>query len=125
MRREPSYTESANCEALYGKDGAGRGHQLNITAEIDLTLQLDCKCIRVPVFVQPDSSQMCLLGMNAIPLLGIRVICADGKVLCGELEQARDSSPELIMVSLSETAEVLEPPTCSEGQSSYGSHHSQ
>ena len=33
----------------------------------------------VPVFVQPNSEQQCLLGMNAIPLLRIEVKHSDGE----------------------------------------------
>ena len=64
---------------LYGKDGKKGGKELVITAEVPLTLTLGDKTVSVPVFVQPDSVQACLLGINAIPLLGISVLQQDGK----------------------------------------------
>ena len=80
---------------LFGKDGADGGHQLEIVAQLDVTLELDDKRVSVPVFVQPNSSQICLLGMNAIPHLGIKVTRANGEVLCdqpeGDLRIARVS----------------------------------
>ena len=44
-----------------------------------LTIELKLKTVNVPVFVQPDSEQCCLLGMNAIPLFGIEVRHCDGE----------------------------------------------
>lgn len=45
-----------------------------------------------PVFVQPDSDIQCLLGMNMIPFLGIRVERANGEVIVEPT--ALESSPE-------------------------------
>ena len=42
---------------------------------------MDGVCVTVPVFVQPDSEQACLLGMNVIPHLGIKLVRANGKPL--------------------------------------------
>ena len=64
---------------LYGKDGQKRGKKLVITAQITLVLSLGDRSVQVPVFVQPDSEQACLLGINAIPHLGINVSHSDGK----------------------------------------------
>ncbi len=65
---------------LYGKDGQKGGKQLLvITAQITLVLSLGDRSVQVPVFVQPDSEQSCLLGINAIPHLGINVSHSDGK----------------------------------------------
>ena len=64
---------------LYGKDGETRGKQLVITAQFPLVLSFGDRSVRVPVFVQPDSDQACLLGINAIPLLGINVLQDSGK----------------------------------------------
>ena len=36
------------------------------------------KSVTVPVFVQPDSEQACLLGMNALPFVGIEVRDSNG-----------------------------------------------
>lgn len=54
---------------LYGKDGEKGGRELLNTAQIPLILSLGEKSVSVPVFVQPDSNQACLLGINVIPLL--------------------------------------------------------
>ena len=35
--------------------------------------------VRVPVLVQPESEYACLIGMNAIPLLGIALSHQDGE----------------------------------------------
>lgn len=71
----------------------------------------------MPVSVQPDSSQMCLLGMNAIPWLGIKVTSGNGKVLCGisnsddNVGQSECAEPE--------TRRVHEPRTVSQFCSYY------
>lgn len=56
----------------YGKDGKAGG-----------TLNFEADGISVPVimFIQPDSHQPCLLGMNAIPGLGLTILNARGKPL--------------------------------------------
>lgn len=66
---------------LYGKDGKAGGRRLHITAQLQVTLEADCKSTCVSVFIQPDSEQMCLLGMNAIPSLGITMLRANGEPL--------------------------------------------
>ena len=53
---------------LYGKDGK---RELVITARTNLTVKAEGKLACVPVFIQPDSDQLCLLGMNAAPSLGL------------------------------------------------------
>jgi hypothetical protein len=35
----------------------------------------------VPTFIQPESEQKCLIGMNIIPFLGITICRANGKPL--------------------------------------------
>ena len=42
---------------------------------------MDGRSANVPVFVQPDSEQCCLLGMNAISSLGIHVVRSTGEAL--------------------------------------------
>ena len=66
---------------LYGKDGRDGGHELYITAQVDLPLQADGVSVTVPVFVQPNSAQECLLGMNAAPLLGLKFLDSKGRPL--------------------------------------------
>ena len=63
---------------LYGKDGKGGGRELTITAELQLSVEADCKSTCVSVFIQPKSEQKCVFGMNAILFLGISVIRANG-----------------------------------------------
>ncbi len=58
---------------LYGKGGADGRRELVITAQVPLQFTLGDRSVSVPVFVQPDSEQTCLLGINAIPALGIDV----------------------------------------------------
>lgn len=40
---------------LFGKDGAGSGHELTITAQLQLKIEADGESAFVPVFVQPQS----------------------------------------------------------------------
>lgn len=62
---------------LYGKSGS----TLEITAMVDLTFSADGFEVTVPVFIQPDSAQDCLLGMNTLPQLGVKVHRANGEPL--------------------------------------------
>ena len=62
---------------LYGKSGS----TLEITAMVDLTFLADGFEVTVPVFIQRDSAQDCLLGMNTLPQLGVKVHCANGEPL--------------------------------------------
>ena len=66
---------------LFGKDGEGGGKELTITAQIEVDIEADGECVRVPVFVQPQSGQECLLGMNVIPALGLVITRANGEAL--------------------------------------------
>ena len=45
------------------------GNPILITAQVPLTLRVDGRVTSVPVFIQPDSEQECLLGSNALPAL--------------------------------------------------------
>ena len=66
---------------LFGKDRRVGSHELNITAQVTLTVEADGVSIPVVLFVQPDSSQACLLGMNAAPAVGLRFLDAKGQPL--------------------------------------------
>ena len=66
---------------LYGKDGPKGGPELLVTAETNLTLMADGKTVLIPVFIQPGSSQACLLGMNAAQPLGLLFLDSRGKPL--------------------------------------------
>ena len=57
------------------------GHPLNVTAQVLFTLAVDGRSTTVPVFVQPDSEQECLLGSNVLLSLGITVTRANGEAL--------------------------------------------
>ena len=88
---------------LYGKDGEKGGKELLITAQVPLLLSLGDKSVSVPVFVQPDSDQACLLGINAIPVLGISVLQSDGKPVLSHIPSSSPSEPEVATVSLVES----------------------
>ena len=66
---------------LYGKDGKKTKSELNISAEALLTMEADGAQIQTPVFIQPDSDQPCLLGMNAAPSLNLQFLRANGQPL--------------------------------------------
>ena len=66
---------------LFGKDGRGGGRELIITAQLQLTIEADGESTNVTVFVQPDSEQQCLLGMNVLPALGLSIRRANGEPL--------------------------------------------
>ena len=71
---------------LYGKDGRNGNKELNVTAQVNQTLASVGKATTIPVFVQPDSEQPCLLGMNAAPALGLKFLRSGGQPLQTEPE---------------------------------------
>ena len=75
---------------LYGKDGKEGGMELKITAQVTLTFYVDDRSVSIPVFVQPDSAQACLL--DAIPLLGISVVRSNGDVMLSSLPAESDTA---------------------------------
>ena len=61
---------------LFGKDGESGGRELTITAQVQVEIveiEADGECVCIPVFVQPQSEQCCLLGMNVLPALGLDI----------------------------------------------------
>ena len=66
---------------LFGKDGESGGRELTITAQVQVEIEADGECVCVPVFVQPQSEQCCLLGMNVLPALGLDITRANGESL--------------------------------------------
>ena len=84
---------------LYGKDGKKGGNELLITAQAPLMLSLDDRSVSVPVFVQPDSDQACLLGINAIPGLEISVLRDEGKPMSSQSTDCNTQS-EKVTVNL-------------------------
>ena len=65
---------------LYGKGGKGGGKELIISAQSYLTFA-DGRMATVPVFIQPDSEVLCLLGMNILPALGVTFLMANSESL--------------------------------------------
>ena len=78
---------------LLGK-GKGDYRELTITAQVDLTYMLDGRSAIIPTFVQPDSEQGCLLGANALPLLGITVSRSNGDIIMAGTQETRSDSRE-------------------------------
>ena len=66
---------------LFGKDGQEDGRELVVTAQLEVTICADGQSACVLVLVQPNSEQACLLGMNAIPLLALSLLRANGRPL--------------------------------------------
>ena len=73
------------CVPLYGKEGT-KGKPLDITAQVLLSYSCDGRKVTVPTFIQPESEQRCLIGMNVIPFLGITVRRANGRPLHAVVE---------------------------------------
>ena len=46
-----------------------------------MTIEADGESVCVSVFVQPESEQNCLLGMNVLPDLGLTVCRSNGESL--------------------------------------------
>ena len=85
---------------LYGKDGVEGGREIVVTAELDLKICVDGESVIVPVFVQPDSSQACLLGMNAIPALGFSLLRPNGQPLVVRREAKNNVSVVCLVQSV-------------------------
>ena len=68
---------------LYGKSGK----QLAIEGEFSLTLSIDLSVVTLPVFVQAGSCHPCLLGMNALPSLGIQLLLGKSSLAGTETHQ--------------------------------------
>ena len=66
---------------LFGKDSHRGGCELVITTQLKVTIEVDGLLANVIAFVQPDSELQCLLGMNALPALGLTVRRANGENL--------------------------------------------
>ena len=66
---------------LYGKDGLSGRSQLPISAEVELSIEANGETVTVPMFVQPNSAQACLLGTNATVPLKFQFLDGSGKPL--------------------------------------------
>ena len=78
---------------LLGK-GKGDYRELTITAQVDLTYMLDGRSAIIPTFIQPDSEQDCLLGANALPLLGITVSRSNGDIIMADSQEMTQSDSQ-------------------------------
>ena len=65
--------------------------------QVSLNLSADGRSVSIPVFVQPDSEQSCLLGTNVALSLGMKFCQADGRPLLVQSARLR-SSPATAMV---------------------------
>ena len=70
------------CTKFKGKGG----HPIGVSDQVTFTLAVDGRSTTVPVFVQPDSEQECLLGSNVLPALGLSVVRANGQQLTASVE---------------------------------------
>ena len=82
----------APCARLFGKECNSVKPELDITAQVMLTLETDNRCVTVPVFIQPNSEKLCLLGTNAATILGLKFLKPDGKPL--KMQSAQSSQLE-------------------------------
>ena len=80
---------------LYGKDGK---RELVITAQTTLTIEADGESACVPVFIQPDSEQPCLLGMNALPSLGLSFCRANGEPITCKFNPTQSLSANVCLI---------------------------
>ena len=70
-------------------------------------MEADKKQIQTPVFIQPDSDQPCLLGMNAAPSLNLQFLRSDGEPLtCFGDHEENTLTRETAKVSLVETSTI-------------------
>jgi len=53
----------ASMVRMYSRE---EGRELVVTTQVPLVFSLGNKSVNAPVFVQPDSKQACLLGINAV-----------------------------------------------------------
>ena len=68
---------------------------------------MDGESVNVLAFVQPDSEQPCLLGMNAIPSLGITVLRRNGEhILSNSTRTEPKLEPRVARVSLVESVVI-------------------
>lgn len=82
---------------LYVKDGK---RELVISAQTKITIEADGKSVCVAVFVQPDSEQdFCLLGMHALPSLGLSFRRANGEPLICKYNQSMSACVCLIQTT--------------------------
>ena len=82
---------------FYGKGG----EEIVISAQTTLAVEADGCCVPVPLFVQPVSTQACLLGSNVLSRLGVQIQRARGeplKMVGGEVACAHVRLVETVVV---------------------------
>ena len=89
---------------LYGKDGPNGKSRLPITAQVDLLVKAGGKTVSVTTFVQPNSTQDCLLGTNASLPLGFQFMDGKGAPLMSFFTP--QSKPQLKSTSEPKVAQV-------------------
>ena len=89
---------------LYGKDGPKGATQLKVAAQMDLLFKANGEIVTLPVFVQPDSTQECLLGTNASVPLDFNFTDGNGKPLRTDPEPSPE--PDVALVSLIKPATI-------------------
>ena len=87
---------------MYGKGGKDDACQLNLTAEVLLTIEANGHQVNAPVFVQPGSEQLCLLGTNVTLPLKLKFLKLNGEPLVTEMP----ITYRAVKVSLIETATI-------------------
>ena len=88
----------APCTRLFGKECNSVKPELDITAQVMLTLETDNRCVTVSVFIQSNSEQLCLLGTNAATIVGLKFLKPDGKPL--KMQSAQSSQSESSKVKI-------------------------
>ena len=96
----------APCARLFGKECNSVKPELDITAQIMLTLEADNGCATVPVFIQPNSEQLCLLGTNSATILGLKFLKPDGKTLKVQSAQSSQSESTKVKIRLVQASTV-------------------
>jgi hypothetical protein len=87
--RRSSPTLETPSVTLYVKGGRDTcSSELCVAAQTNLQLSVDGLTVTAPVVVQSSIGVPCLLGINVLPKLGVRVVRADGQLL-GELSLAK------------------------------------
>ena len=78
---------------FYRKSGA----PLEITARVSLSISVDGKTVKAPVFIQPHSEQDCLLGSNVLGPLGVTVRRASGETIGTTLQAPQEPKVATIL----------------------------
>jgi len=76
---------------FYGRSGENSG-ALTITAQTEFEFSLSGRSVKTPVFIQPESEILCLLGMNVLPRLGLHLVQGDGSPLEVDVVKHTDAS---------------------------------